>query len=237
MNTLPPLNEPVAITCKCCRLPTRIPTVLREITESPACTACKSHGSDAHKRDEVHFTLWSEFAAAGDSRRKETIAGLKSELAAVVAENAVLREQVTSDYFAGISEPLIEKLRNDVLGDVERERDGAKDKEAEVLSIMILDIEPQHRGKAGSNSKCSCGKLTSECPEWDAIEPLRFQLQVWEKKQLANARLGKHHRLPNRHPEVRDESRLEFRGLHGSFATLHSKPYQPFGHGNGNWRP
>jgi len=165
--------------------------------------------------------MWSATAKQIDENHRVRHQFLEARIAQIVDENDLLRTHIVDQYKAAIFDDLAEKLRSDVVVDAEKARDSAFSREAEVLSMLLLDIEPRHRGKQGKDSKCTCGLLTNACSEWRIIEPFRVQLKVWEGKQLKRMAEGKRHGLPRRHPEVAKRT-SDFMGLDDRFA-------QPFG--------
>lgn len=236
----------ISVLCPCCQL-RFVQHLARDATGRNVCEACRSqqHGT-GHGRDDVHGWLWRNYckrleesakraneranslASAARDQADAAVAvemeGLRSQISEMRSrisdfetENARLKEQIALDYEDGFSEKLKEHVETVALAHAKDEKDRAYSRESEVLAILLLDIEPQHRGKRGPISKCTCGALTSECAEWQAIEPLRDQLPYWEKQQLERMVKGRPFGLPRRHPRVRQvhgtTPRWEFKGL------------------------
>ncbi len=207
--SLPELEATTPGTCRCCQLPTLLR--MREVTDSPTCPECKAHRSDEKLRDTTHLRLWSARAKEFDARGRKRAEALSTELQAQKEENRNLRAAIAADYMGERSPSLVQLLDSVVVSAADAERDLAYQREAELLSIFAIDVEPLHRGRRGENSRCSCGKLTADCPEWQALEPIRPQVRHFEGKQLERARADKPHNLPKRHPGLpRDK---EFKGL------------------------
>lgn len=221
--------------CPCCQRRVRS-HLARGVDGRNVCESCRTteHRTPEGK-DRVHLYLWKrDFQNLGIKAKaridevEASAAAQKSELdersRAIARQNTELREQIAANFADDISDSLKVLLQSTALTQAENEKDRAHSRENEVLSILLLDIEPHHRGKRGPVSKCRCGVLTAECPEWQAIEPLREQLQVWEKKQLQRMSEGKHFGLPYRHPEVqkslRTYDRHTFKGLPWHIARL-----------------
>lgn len=165
----------------------------------------------------------TEVAAEMEALRSQ-VSQLQSRMGELEKEKAQLVQQAALDYEDGISEMLKHHVETTALAHAKDEKDRAYSRENEVLAILLLDIEPQHRGKRGPISKCTCGKLSAECPEWQAIEPLRDQLRVWESQQLRRMAEGRPFGLPRRHPTVRKAhattQRWAFNGLPAHIARL-----------------
>lgn len=243
----------IAVLCLCCQLRV-VENLARDSSGRRVCEACRSdqHGT-LQGRDDVHGWLWerhckaltdstkraNERAAVLATSAKEVaeaaVAVEMDELRAQVAdlqalihvlgtENSRLVEQVALDYEDGISEKLKDHVETTALAHAKGEKDRAYSRENEVLSLLLLDIEPQHRGKHGPASTCTCGKLTVECREWQAIDPIREQLPVWEKQQLRRMAEGRPFGLPRRHPTVKQVNgttpRWDFKGLPERIARL-----------------
>ena len=211
--SLPPLGESVSIDCPCCGLPTKVQ--LREVTDSPACLGCKQHAGDPDKRDRIHREMWSATVKRVVEQKDAHARELQAKVTRLDEENVQLRGYIVDQYKADMFEELQEKIQSDVVADAEMKRQSAFSREAEVMSMLILDIEPEHRGKRNKDSKCSCGVRIGDCVEWQILEPFRIQLKVWEGKQVERMLDGKHHGLPRRHPEVAKYSG-DFKGLEGN---------------------
>ena len=213
--SLPPLGESVSTDCPCCGLPTIVN--LREVTDSPACPGCRKHGDDPDHRDRVHRELWSATAKRIAEQGAVRVRELQAQVARLDDENERLRGYIVDQYKADIFEELQEKIQSDIVTEAEIRRQSAFSREAEVMSMLILDIEPKHRGKRNKDSKCSCGLRIGDCAEWQILEPFRIQLKVWEGKQIERMLGGKHHGLPRRHPKAIKYSG-DFKGLEGNIA-------------------
>jgi hypothetical protein len=243
----------ISVLCPCCQLRVA-EHLTRDVTGRNVCEACHSaEHSTMQGRDNLHGWLWTqhtkllvqsemravakanESAAAARRRAGAEVASVMKALRDLNSqlekrctdlenENVRLVEQAAMDYADGMSETLKQHVESTALAHAKNEKDRAYSRENELLAILLIDIAPKHLGKQGPLSRCSCGAMTADCAEWQAIEPVRAQLLVWEKQQLKRMTEGKPFGLPRRHPEVRkvhaNTPRWEFRGLPERVASL-----------------
>lgn len=200
-----PIGETVRTACACCRITSEIR--IRAITEAPVCAECKTHHGDHYKTEQSHLQLWSAEAAKIDELRRRALADyrareseLREQLRRIEAENQRLKHHIVDEFNETVIGDLHRQLETAIVIDALGKRDAAFRREGELLGLFLLDIEPFHRG---AKTKCSCGTSTSECREWQAIEPLREILKAWEARQLRRLGDGLRHDLPAHHPEVR----------------------------------
>lgn len=203
-----PLHVDIDVECYCCRM--LQPFRFSSPTDQVVCAFCSRHlgAAKAERRDTDHLTMWRDRYVEQIAAHRGVVDATAAERTSADATIAELRAQVRdltgsiADGFdrsgLGTAKSLIE---NEIVRRAERKAELAHRVNDRIMAVLWL-IGTLHRDDDAAGRRCSCGKSTAQCAEWNAVEPQRRAISDWEKLNLVLLSEGKRHGLPDDHPDV-----------------------------------
>ena len=203
-----PLHVDLLTQCWCCR--SLQPFKFTSATDQVVCSFCVRHlGADrAEKRDQDHLRMWVEILVdERESHRTavENLTGALAErdaaLAGLTARVDELTNVIAGEFDRAPSGQVRSLLENEVVKRADK-RAALEQRRNDRLMVALWRVDRLHRQAETDPLTCVCGQSLARCADWRAIEPVRQALRDWEAKNIQLLRAGRHHALPDDHPDV-----------------------------------
>lgn len=198
------LHRPTNAVCLCCKIEKTF--TFKSTSDLVICPGCQRHLGDtlskSKLRDSDHLEMWAAELNLTNANHSDEVAQFRKQVESLrkqVAEKDKLLEDVRWSYKnerGQEAESVRRWLDAQEVTEAHDQRDAAyRSRDRAMAHLLALD--ELHHAVDGELTKCSCGKRTSVCKEWDALATITSSLYSWERKQKERRDAGLPHGLPD----------------------------------------
>lgn len=198
------LHSPVRVECLCCKLEQKF--IFKSNSDPVVCGGCVRHQGDtlqkAKLRDSDHVKMWSAGFSIAQQDHSDQIALLEAR---IEKANEILRDErkTVEDLRYTLKNELtmrpesVQKWIDDErVTEANAKRDAAY-RSRDFAMANIWMVNKIHRSDLKNDGRCTCGKSTRSCREWQALSAIEGHLYKWERKQEDRRQQGLPHALPD----------------------------------------
>jgi hypothetical protein len=205
--TVKPKERGSVITCACCGLPNEI--YLDSPSAQRVCDRCKMHNTgDWHPVAELHTAWVVDYRLEQDKMRLEeldqhrrTSYAKDVEIKALSLRTEEAAAVIANDYVSSPVGHLQDWLRSEVVQKADR-RVSAAYRARDSAMAVLWRLDQMHKQRPDGKT-CTCGKPTTACREFKALDEFAASLDKWEDREIARLKKNMSTGLPPEHPELK----------------------------------